>query len=963
MKRNKLRLSKNQCYAQNAQETSSRFTQEEANCPCPTYCFQFQKLDWNIDIALPGAEFVLLGENGCILARQTSDQNGYVNFYHLRPGCYRLAETKASPGYIPNYIQHIIRIQPNGKITADGICSKHFKLRNRSFQSITFQKVDELGNALEGAIFEIRSGNTLLSHAHSLSNGSVIFEGLTPGEYTIQERLAPTGYQPDTTLYRVILHEDGTTLINGIPSANFSVINRRILQSISFLKQDRDTQEPIAGSIFEIALNGSPITQSISDANGTLNFSDLSPGTYTLYEVSPAPGYFADTTTHTLVIQESGFATIDQIDVRDYVAQYIAFPSLTITKTNASNIPLQGGTFVLSHDGTPITTSISDENGLVILAGLEAGSYELVETVAPEGYAPDTAIHTIVVTSDGTITVDGNVTNNFNIINTILAYDLSFTKIDSISRLPVAGATFAILQNGVEIKRASSNAAGQIDFGSLVPGDYTLSEVSPTPGYLSQTTIYPVVVTSSGEVMVNGMDIQSFQVTNTPFPNFSLTKINNGGLPLENAVFTLSQNGTVIQTQTTDQNGIATFLSLSPGTYQLEETVPPPGYQSNATINTIVVSETGMITVNGSSVDNVTITNTPLDFDLTFTKEDRESRQGIPGATFTLTQQGQVIATQLSNSAGQVVFDRLLPGTYLLQETNPAPGYIPNPAPYTVIVNIDGSITVDGTQQQNFSVLNARIPIINFRKISDTGMPLSGAVFELRQGTNVIAVETSDNQGNVLFPPIFPGIYVLEEITPPVGYQPNMTLYPVEVTQEGDVFINRIPAFDFAVINISNQISITGQKTWDDNNNSANTRPDTLTIALYQNGTLIDTQITDTSRNWQYAFEGFPETDPSGNLYVYTVNEEIVPPGYLQIVNGFDILNVLRQYTITIRAIDAQQGMILYEEVYVVNQGEVITLEAPNILGYTALPPTSQTFYGVTQDIVHDFYYERINTN
>lgn len=79
--------------------------------------------------------------------------------------------------------------------------------------------------------------------------------------------------------------------------------------------------------------------------------------------------------------------------------------------------PLPGATFELrkKSDGSVVRTVVSDANGALVMKGLDAGEYQLVETKAPEGYSLDATVHTIVITAsyqddgllkDYTVTVD-----------------------------------------------------------------------------------------------------------------------------------------------------------------------------------------------------------------------------------------------------------------------------------------------------------------------------------------------------------------------------------------------------------------------------------------------------------------------------------------------------------------------------------------------------------------------------
>lgn len=83
-----------------------------------------------------------------------------------------------------------------------------------------------------------------------------------------------------------------------------------------------------------------------------------------------------------------------------------------------------GATFTLTSTtgSNKVYTAVTDEDGHMTFKGLDAGTYTLVETVAPEGFTLDTQSHTVVITPtynpDGTlasysITIDGKTTSTY----------------------------------------------------------------------------------------------------------------------------------------------------------------------------------------------------------------------------------------------------------------------------------------------------------------------------------------------------------------------------------------------------------------------------------------------------------------------------------------------------------------------------------------------------------------------
>lgn len=91
------------------------------------------------------------------------------------------------------------------------------------------------------------------------------------------------------------------------------------------------------------------------------------------------------------------------------------------------------------------------------------------------------------------------------------------------------------------------------------------------------------------------------------------------------------------------------------------------------------------------------------------------------------------------------------------------------------------------------------------------------------------------------------------------------------------------------------KISIPVSKTWDDNDNAANARPDSITLKLYRGDDLLRTQQvkSDASGNWSYSFDGFDKYKNGAEIN-YSVQEDYVP-GYVaaygnngEITNKYD---------------------------------------------------------------------------
>ena len=112
-----------------------------------------------------------------------------------------------------------------------------------------------------------------------------------------------------------------------------------------------------------------------------------------------------------------------------------------------------------------------------------------------------------------------------------------------------------------------------------------------------------------------------------------------------------------------------------------------------------------------------------------------------------------------------------------------------------------------------------------------------------------------------------------------------------------DFYTVEVNGYNITNTHITATTSISGTKTWDDNNNKLGKRPESITVNLLQNGKEIKEVTVTAADNWTYSFEEQPKVNTeTGEAYVYTVTEDAVPE-YRSIItktaSGYDITNTL----------------------------------------------------------------------
>ena len=134
-------------------------------------------------------------------------------------------------------------------------------------------------------------------------------------------------------------------------------------------------------------------------------------------------------------------------------------------------------------------------------------------------------------------------------------------------------------------------------------------------------------------------------------------------------------------------------------------------------------------------------------------------------------------------------------------------------------------------------------------------------------------------------------------------------------------------------------VTLSGAKTWIDEDNNWQTRPEFITLRLMADGeAYTETQATAES-NWTYTFTNLPKHTAQDEEIVYTFAEDAVPgyePEYTE--NSYDVTNVLQSYTLTINYwYDAIGGAVAANTVTrTLFYGEAYDFLSPVLEGCTA---------------------------
>lgn len=482
--------------------------------------------------------------------------------------------------------------------------------------SITVVKVDANHETtrLPGAVFELLdSKGNLLREARTNEAGEALFDRLKFRTFYIREKEAPEGYQRSTELLPFTLSGDeGQTEI----VRHFK--NEPLKRDIQFLKAREGTDRPLYGAEFTLYREGQtqPLMKAVSDRNGQVLFAGVEAGHYTIRESKAPPGYFLSDQEHQIEVRLIPGNQLELVGVPERIENkprpVVPGPPpvgrIVFFKTDMEQKPLAGAEFTLyDANGNAVKSAVSSADGTVTFTSVPMGAYTIRETAAPSGYQIADEVIQVWVEADSTVVMDHDTIVNspepVTPVDPVHPNPVDPNPVDPnpvqpnpadpnglVGRLvinktgeannPLPGAEFTLYDaQNKAVATAVSDAQGRVLFDKVPNGAYTIWETKAPAGY--QRSTQRIAVTIDGS-----LEEQTFTFPNAKLPlevvvgAIRIVKVDQENRPLAGATFALvDDNGQVVQTGTSGQDGIVLFTGVPFGKYSIRETEAPEGYK------------------------------------------------------------------------------------------------------------------------------------------------------------------------------------------------------------------------------------------------------------------------------------------------------------------------------------------------------------------------------------------------
>ncbi|KFI49562.1 Cna B-type domain-containing protein [Bifidobacterium biavatii] len=752
----------------------------------------------------------------------------------------------------------------NGTVTSKPIVLQTYMLpvsnQGRVKKSFTLFKTDEGGTPLAGAKFELtKDGDASFATQTWDADGktSHTFTDLTPGTYTLTETKAPDGYETAKPV-TIVVTDAGKVIVDGKDAATGDAGTNGDKQNVVTVADSSETTKIRATKIWD-------------DGDGR----DGGRGTVTFQ-----------------LWKKVGDGEATHMAAQDKVIRPSAI---------GDDLTVEWGNLPVMEQGKSVTYEVREQ-------------YQKAEGGDKADYTQGPV--TDCTASDADQVTHYCVTNTHTPAVTQIAVRKVWDDADNADKLRPNDVTVRLYANGKATDKTvalNEKNGWKATFDNLPkyengnPISYTVKE-DDVPAK------YTVAVTGSASA--------GFVVTNTHHPESEeiyISKRDLGGTEIAGVGMKLSgtlADGSTFKTITwTSKAGASHAEKLKPGTYRLEETKAPTGYRTADPIDFTVEQDekTGKLTikVDGKPLDGNTIVMTDEYQTRRVTVSKKSLTDGvgeIKGAKLEIT--GTTLAGEdysfpwTTDGTNKLI--TLNPGTYTLHESEAPAGY--RPASDIVFnVNLDGTVTINGKEQDNNKIVMIDEPDetnVTVSKVAVSGTAeLPGAEFKLTGTTfendSVRETWTSSADGPKSFQ-LPNGTYKLEETKAPTGY--DLIAEPIEFTvHNGKVIIDGV-AQSGNVIRVEDAakqyVSMSVRKRWEDQQNRDGVRTGVTVYAqLYANGkpmkgdqyrvklyecplkttdqtkTQNDTQCPNTAA--AHDWTDLPAKDAQGNRIVYTVDEEL----------------------------------------------------------------------------------------
>lgn len=424
-----------------------------------------------------------------LMATGTTDTKGNLTFSGMFPhGDYYVKEISVPKGWLLSAEKYPVKLASANKAANENVITVYLEdpiLNHLIYTPVTITKKDITGaEKLPGALIEVydADGNTIYRE-YTNNKGEIPNIPVVPGIYTFKETYAPSGYALNVAIKTFTVSADGK--VTGDTEI------RDELNKVE-LKKVKDNGEPLPGAVFGLFdVKDTKIQEATSKADGSVVFTRIPYGSYTIRELSAPHGYHPSEKAWKVDIDGT---YVNPTKVLDTVENQPAPGRIKILKQDALDkhviADVQFDIFAVGADGKPgdlVAKMTTGKDGIAESPDLFPADYIVQEHSLPVGYEGALWSEKIAVGMDEVITR--------TVTNKPIQGKIRIVKTDSETGKGLPGAVFTVTRisglpshngenDGEIVAVITSGADGTAETPLLTWGEYQIVETRVPDDYL-----------------------------------------------------------------------------------------------------------------------------------------------------------------------------------------------------------------------------------------------------------------------------------------------------------------------------------------------------------------------------------------------------------------------------------------------------------------------------------------------
>ena len=645
------------------------------------------------------------------------DGDGDMGLTDLQVGTYTVSQSSVPDGYEQDSNEQQVDVSAGQDARVDFVSPA--SVAETGNLRIVVEDGD--GNRLGGACFTVTGSDGQPSNeiCDDDGDGDTSFGDLAPGEYSVDQTVAPAGYQVagsesarvqsgDTQTVTIVNRpaeaESGALVVNVTDTDGFSIIGACVRVSGPQNAEICDNGDG----------DGDP-------EEGIIRFDGFAPGEYQIEATSLPEGF--DPAEPIQATVEAGQDVTASLVSGVTIVEPTPIPagSVLVRKVDGSGERIEGACFALDGAQTygPVCDNqegdADDATGRILIENVLAGDYTLTEATAPSGFSPAEGQPISVVAGE---------TARVTVENLPAAGSISVSTIDQDGN-PVAESCYT-LDGGDAV--CNDDGDGLVAFENVSAGDHSVTQVKTPDAYgLSDQTEQSINVAAGANAPL------TFQIALLP-GSIEITKTDDAGNPLGTACFSIDGGETICDDDNGDGNadaGVILINGVATGQHTISEVQAPDNYEAGPDVTVDVVAE---------QTAQITITNTANPGSIRIAKTDSDG-QPLSGACFAIDGGEEVCDNEDGDQddADGVIEIAAPVGQHTVSETRAPEGY-------TSGADQQVEVPVGGVGELTF-VNDLLSSSIRITKVDEGGNPLSGACFAVDGGNPVCDNGEGDAEG------------------------------------------------------------------------------------------------------------------------------------------------------------------------------------------------------------------------